>query len=166
MGVRGGVWVGALAGYAASRSMDAATGWFYARQSAESKKREDEIAPGGTLVQLGHQLGEAAGRELDDRAAGKVGLAVHRTLGTTYGIIAATLAFRGMSPMAAGLTVGTAALLLVDEGTALSTATDYPIVTHARGVVGHETFGLVCGALLWLTGIGRPGSSAGEVVTG
>jgi hypothetical protein len=158
MALRGHLWVGALAGYTASRTMDAATNRYYAKQSAASQSREQEIAPGGSLVQLGRQLGQATGRDLDDGAAGRAGLAVHRTLGTTYGIIAAALVDHGMAPMKAGVLVGTAAFLLVDEGTAIPTATDYPLVSHGRGVVGHGTFGLVCGFLLWLTGVGRRGT--------
>ena len=116
---RGDIVSGALAGYTASRTMDVATSWFYDRQSEASKVREQELAPGGTLVQLGKQLGRATGRDLSDEAAGRVGLAVHRTFGVTYGIIAAALTRRGMRPLAAGLTVGAAAFLVVDEGTAL-----------------------------------------------
>lgn len=160
MGIRGSPWVGALAGYTASRTMDAATSWFYRRQSIDTKRREEELAPGGTLVQLGHQLGQVAGRELSDQAAGKLGLTAHRTLGTVYGIIAAALVHRGVSPMTAGVAVGTAAFVLVDEGTAISQLTAYPVASHARGVLGHGTFGIACGALLWLTGLGRPGPGA------
>jgi hypothetical protein len=146
----GNIWVGALAGYAASRIMDQATAFFYAIQTERSKKREEELAPGGTLVQLGKQLGAAAGRELADEQAGRVGLAVHRTFGVGYGMAAAALAGRGMPPMKAGLTVGAAAWVLVDEGTALPTFTDYPVESHLRGVVGHGTLGLALGALLTL----------------
>ncbi|MGK5114115.1 MULTISPECIES: hypothetical protein [unclassified Geodermatophilus] len=142
---------GALAGYVASRTMDAVTTLFYARQSEASRRREQELAPGGTLVQLGRQLGQVAGRDLDDAAAGRVGLALHRTFGTTYGVLAAALTRRGVHPLAAGLAVGAAAFLVVDEGTSLPTMTDYPLVTHARGVVGHSTVGLTIGLLLWLT---------------
>lgn len=160
MAFRGSLWVGALAGYTASRAMDAATSLFYARQSDESKRREEELAPGGALVQLGHQLGQAAGRELGDEQAGRAGLAAHRTLGTVYGVLAAALARRGVPPMTAGVAVGAAAFALVDEGAAISQLTDYPVASHLRGVVGHATFGLACGSLLWLTGLGRqPGSA-------
>jgi hypothetical protein len=151
MGSRGNLWTGALAGYAASRSMDAATSWFHARQSEASRRREEELAPGGALVQLGKQLGAAVGRDLTDEAAGRVGVAVHRTLGMSYGLAASALVGRGMRPVSAGLVVGTAALLLVDEGTALPQMTAYPVESHARGVIGHMTFGLVTGGLLALT---------------
>jgi hypothetical protein len=142
---------GALAGYVASRTMDAVTTAFHDRQSAESKRREQELAAGGTLVQLGKQLGRAAGRELDDEGARRAGVALHRTFGTTYGVVAAALTRRGVPPLTAGLAVGTAAFLLVDEGTSLSTLTDYPLVSHLRGAVGHATVGLTIGLLLRLT---------------
>jgi hypothetical protein len=143
---------GALAGYVASRTMDAVTGRFYRRQSAESRRREQALAPGGTLVQLGLQLGRAVGRNLDEAAAGRVGVAVHRCFGTAYGVVAAALVRRGMHPVVAGLAVGAGAFVVVDEGTALPTMTSYPLVSHARGVVGHLTVGLAIGVLLWLTG--------------
>ena len=139
---------GALVGYAASRTMDVATGWFHGRQSAASRRREDEVAPGGTLVQLGRQLGEAVGRAPDDAEAGRIGLAVHRTLGVLYGVAAMALARGRVAPLKAGVGVGTAAFLLVDEGTALSQARDFPLAAHLRGVVGHATYGLTAGLLL------------------
>jgi hypothetical protein len=155
MGGRGpNIWVGALAGYAASRTMDRATTLFYAHQTQASKEREDEVAPGGTLVQLGKQLGGAVGRELSDEAAGRVGLAVHRTFGMAYGMAAAALSARGMRPLAAGLTVGAGAWAIVDEGTALPTFRQYPVESHLRGVVGHGAYGLTAGLLLALAGKG------------
>jgi MFS superfamily sulfate permease-like transporter len=75
---------------------------------------------------------------------------VHRSFGTTYGMIAATLVRRGWRPLPAGLAVGAVAFLLVDEGTALPLATSYPLVSHLRGVVGHATVGLTIGFLLSL----------------
>jgi hypothetical protein len=143
-------WVGALVGYTASRAMDQATTWFYERQSDGSKRREQELAPGGALVQVGKQLGRTLGRELDDDAAGRVGLAVHRTLGVGYGMVASALVARGKRPLAAGLMVGTAALIVVDEGMAITQFTEYPVESHLRGVVGHGAFGLAAGLLLTL----------------
>ncbi|MCF6736820.1 hypothetical protein [Blastococcus sp. KM273129] len=106
-------------------------------------------------MQLGKQLGAAVGRDLDDGAAGRVGLVVHRTFGVLYGITAAALVRRGLPPIVAGPAVGTAAFLLVDEGTALPTLTTYPLTSHARGVVGHATFGLAAGVLLALVDDGH-----------
>jgi hypothetical protein len=141
---------GALVGYVASRTMDLVTTAFYRRQSEESRRLEEELASGGMLVQLGRQLGQLAGRDLDEAAAGRVGVAVHRTFGTTYGVIASVLVGRGMPPLRAGLGVAAVAWAVVDEGTALPLLTSYPLVSHARGVVGHATLGLTVGVLLGL----------------
>jgi hypothetical protein len=146
----GNIGVGALVGYVASRAMDQATTWFYASQSEESKRREEELAPGGTLVQMGKQIGVAVGRELSDEEAGRVGLAVHRTLGVSYGMAASALIGKGTRPLTAGLLVGALAFVLVDEGTAISQLMDYPVESHLRGVVGHGAFGLAAGILLSL----------------
>jgi hypothetical protein len=146
----GNIAAGALVGYAASRIMDQATTWFHASQTEESKRREEELAPGGALVQMGKQLGGAVGRDLTDEEAGRVGLAVHRTLGASYGMAASALIRRGTPPLAAALVVGALAFVLVDEGTAISQVTDYPVESHLRGVVGHGAFGLAAGILLSL----------------
>ncbi len=142
--------VGALAGFASSVIMDQATSRFYVRQSDASQRKEEELAPGGTLVQLSKQLGQAAGRDLSDESAQRVGVALHRTLGMSYGVAATYLIGRGMRPVWAGLAMGIAAFVVVDEGTAISSFSDYPMESHMRGVVGHGTYGLAAGLLLAL----------------
>lgn len=141
---------GALVGYACSRLMDQSTGWYFRRQSQASKDTEEQIAPGGTLLQLGHQLAEAAGQKVDDETAARVGLAAHRSLGVTYGVVAAWLTRRGVRPLVAGPLVGALAWLVVDEGLSLSTALDYRPESHVRGVIGHGTWGVSAGLLLSL----------------
>jgi hypothetical protein len=131
--------------------MDAATTWFHARRSEASAQREQEITPGGMLAELGRQLVRATGRDADEVTARRVVLAVHRTLGVSYGVIAAALVRRGVPPLAAGPLVTAGAFLLIDEGTSLPTMTAYPLVSHVRGVVGHATAGAVIGVLLRLT---------------
>lgn len=140
-----------MVGYVASRVMDVATSTYYARQSEESTERETEIAPHGTLVELGQMLGGVVGRDLSPEQAGRVGLAAHRSLGMTYGVIASVLINRGTPPLLAGTIVGLAAWLLVDEGLSLPTFRQYPPESHIRGLVGHTTYGLTAGALLSLT---------------
>ena len=141
---------GALIGYVSSRLMDQATGWYYARQSQASKDTEEQIAPGGSLVQVGRQMAGVTGRDVDDETAARIGLAMHRTLGTTYGVIAAWLTRRGTAAWVAGPVVGAGAWLVVDEGMSLSTALDYLPESHIRGVVGHGTWGVCAGVLLTL----------------
>jgi len=142
--------VGALVGFASSVIMDQATSRFYARQSEASKRKEEELVPGGTLVQLGKQLGQVAGRDLSNDSAQRVGVALHRTLGMSYGMAASLLVGRGVRPLWAGLVMGLAAFALVDEGTSISTFSDYLMESHMRGVVGHSTYGLAAGLLLSL----------------
>lgn len=142
--------VGALVGFASSVIMDQATSRFYARQSEASKREEEELAPGGTLVQLGKQLGQVAGRDLSDESAQRVGVALHRSLGMSYGMAASMLVGRGVRPLVAGLAMGVAAFVLVDEGTSISSFSAYPMESHMRGVVGHGTYGLASGLLLSL----------------
>jgi hypothetical protein len=151
MGPRANLVTGAVVGYVASRVMDVATSAYYARQSEESRQREVEIAPHGTLVDLGQMLGGAVGRDLPPEQAGKVGLMAHRTLGVTYGVIASVLVNRGMAPVLAGGTVGLAAWVVVDEGLSLPTFSQYKPESHIRGLIGHSTWGLTAGLLLSLT---------------
>ena len=101
-------------------------------------------------MQAGKQIGQAVGRDLDDEAAGRVGVAVHRTMGVTYRIAAAALVKAGVQPLVAGLAIGATAWMIVDEGTALPTFMEYPVESHMRGVVGHATYGLAAGLLLSL----------------
>ena len=108
--------LGAAIGYCASRVMDLATTWYRERQGEASRRREDEVAPGGGLVLAGRALAEAVGRAVTDQEAARIGLVVHRSLGVSYGMAAAALVRRGIGPLRAGLIAGTAAFLLVDEG--------------------------------------------------
>jgi len=68
----------------------------------------------------------------------------------SYGMAASLLVGRGVRLLWAGLVMGLAAFALVDEGTSISTFSDYPMESHMRGVVGHSTYGLAAGLLLSL----------------
>jgi hypothetical protein len=147
------VLVGAAAGYAANRCMDLATTWFYARQSEESRAQEEEVFPGGALVDGGRSMAKMMGiDDPDDETVARLGLRMHRGSGIAYGVLGALLVGAGVRPMRAGLLVGTAAFVLVDE--ALSAVTlepspsDFPIEAHARGAVGHAAFGAALGVAL------------------
>ena len=147
--------IGAVAGYGANRAMDVATGWFYARQSEAAKEREEEVYPGGAILDAGRQI--AAMMKIANPGEDQIqqlGLGAHRALGMTYGVVAATLVGFGVRPMKAGVLVGVAAFVLVDEimnAVQLEPSpADFPIEAHLRGVVGHVTFGVVLGTGLTL----------------
>jgi hypothetical protein len=132
--------------------MDLVTGWFFEHQSQASRRREVEVAPGGTPVLVGQKLAELAGRDVTDAEAARISLFVHRSLGVAYGMAAAALVRAGARPFQAGVVTGATAFVLVDEGLSSAAFTPppgaYPVESHLRGVVGHLTFGVVAGAML------------------
>lgn len=144
--------VGAAIGYGASRAMDQTTGWYLERQSEASRRREEEIAPGGAPVLAGKKIADMVGREITDEEAAKIGLFVHRLLGVTYGAIGGALVRVGVRPMRAGIITGAAAFLLVDEGVNSVMFTPppqaYPMENHLRGVIGHLAYGVTAGVML------------------
>jgi hypothetical protein len=132
--------------------MDLATGWFFEHQSQASRRREVEVAPGGTPVLAGKRLAGWAGRDVTDAEAARISLILHRSLGLVYGMTAAALVRAGIRPFQAGVVTGATAFLLVDEGLSSAAFTPppraYPVESHLRGVVGHLTFGVAAGAML------------------
>ena len=144
--------IGAAIGYCASRAMDLATDWYSEHQSEASKRREEEIASGGTLVLAGRWLAGMLGRDVTDEEAERIGWVIHRVLGVTYATVAAALTRAGVPPMRAGIATGATAFVLVDEGFMSAFVTPPPWAylpeSHVRGVVGHLTFGGAVGAML------------------
>lgn len=144
--------IGAAIGYCASRIMDQATSWYLQRQSEASRRREEEVAPGGAPVLVGKELARLVGRDVSDEGAAKIGFVVHRSLGMTYGMAAAALARKGVAPLAAGVATGAAAFVVVDEAFLSAFFTPppraYPIESHLRGMVGHLAYGASAGAML------------------
>ena len=147
-----GISIGAAIGYGASWAMDRATGWYLERQSETSKRREQEVAPGGAPVLAGRKLAGWIGREITDEEAARIGFVVHRSLGVAYGITAAAFARAGARPLRAGIATGATAFVLVDEGFMSAFVTPPPWAylpeSHVRGVVGHLAFGGAVGAML------------------
>jgi len=144
--------VGAAVGYSASMAMDRATGWYLRRQGETSRRREREVAPGGTPVLAGRRLADLAGRSVTDAEAARIGSVVHRALGMTYGATVAALARAGASPFVAGVATGVAAFVVVDEAVMSAYFTPppwaYPLESHLRGLVGHLAYGAVAGTLI------------------
>jgi hypothetical protein len=144
--------VGATAGFVAGQVMDKATTWYYGRQSDASKQREHELLPEGAPLAAARKLAGVVGAEPTDDQAGRLALAMHRSLGQLYGVVAAALTRRGMAPVTAGVASGVGGFLVVDELANSLFFTPppqaYPAESHLRGVVGHLTFGAVTGVLL------------------
>ena len=100
----------------------------------------------------GRKLAGFVGREVSDKEAAKIGFVVHRTLGMSYGMAAATLVRAGVPPLVAGIAAGTVAFLVVDEGVVSTLFTPpplaYPLQSHLLGAVGHLAYGVSAGAML------------------
>ena len=146
------LFVGAAAGFVAGQVMDRATTWFYGRQSDESKQREQELLPEGAPIASARKLAAWIGAEPTEEQTGQLAEALHGSLGQLYGVVAASMTRRGVSPVAAGLASGAGGFLLVDELANSLFFTPppqaYPAESHLRGVVGHLTFGATLGILL------------------
>lgn len=144
--------VGATAGLVAGQVMDKATTWYYGRQSDASKQREQELLPEGAPLASARKLAGLVGAEPTDDQVGTIALALHQSLGQLYGVVAAALTRRGVSPMAAGVASGMGGFVLVDELANSLFFTPppqaYPVESHLRGIVGHLTLGVTTGALL------------------
>ncbi len=144
--------IGVAIGYCSGKVMDKATGWFLERQSEASRRREEEIAPGGTPELAGKKLARLVGGGATDAEAARIGLFVYGALRLAYGIGAAALVRAGIPPMRAAIMTGAAAFLVVDEGVNSTLFTPppqaYPIESHLRGVVGHIAYGVAAGAML------------------
>jgi hypothetical protein len=144
--------LGAAAGFASSFVMDMATSAFLARQSEQSVRRQDELAPGGMPALFVRRVAGLVGVDLGAAQSEPYALALHRTLTSAYGAAAAALVAPRRSPMVAALLATTAALVLVDEGLPtlriVPAPQEWPVESHVRGVVGHVTLGLGIGALL------------------
>ena len=145
--------LGAAAGYGANRVMHIATSWYYERQSAESKAREQMVFPGGAIVAAGRDVaGLLKKDDADDAEIERLGLIAHRGVAMAYGALAALLVGVGIRPFRVGVLTGAAAFVVVDEGLNAvqlePSPFDFPVEAHIRGVIGHATFGAVLGACL------------------
>ena len=88
----------AAAGYLATQVMDKATTWYYDRQSDASKQREQELLPEGAPLASARKLAGLVGAEPTDEQAATIAQALHQCLGQLYGVVAAALTRRGVSP--------------------------------------------------------------------
>lgn len=142
---------GAVAGGAATWTMDLVTSALLARESKAAKQQEEQARPNGrsAVGNLVARVDERFGLGLDDAAKSTVSEAVHYSLGVVPAALYAVLRPRFPALAAGrGLVYGLTLWALDDE---LMTAwlglaappTDYPASTHWRGLVGHAVLGLV-----------------------
>lgn len=144
---------GLVAGLGATVLMEYASQWMYERQSEASREREERLRQEMPTTVLVRKVARAAGRQLGDEPAEKLGMATHYAFGAGGGPVAVALTSAGMAPLRAGLAVGAAMETVADQ--ALNTALGltpppqaFPAVTHLRAVGAHVAYGLALGLML------------------
>ncbi|MGH2655495.1 MAG: hypothetical protein ACRDIZ_02135 [Actinomycetota bacterium] len=89
--------------------------------------------------------------------ADRLGMWLYYGFGAAGGPVAAALArTTPIGPLRAGLVVGTAMFVFVDEGAnyvlgLTPPAPEWPLVTHLRALAAHLVYGLALGAILAVT---------------
>ena len=141
---------GAVAGAVATYVMGRVTTFMYDREDRRARKQEDEARRGGSAPGVAAEKGaELVGRRLTREEREQAGVAVHWALGigagAAYAVARRRLAFLGST---VGTAFGTAFWGFMDEGLVPALGLTpgplaFPWQTHARGFVGHLTFGTV-----------------------
>jgi hypothetical protein len=141
---------GAVAGAVATFVMGKVTGYMYHHESEETRRREDAARGGATSYErAAEKAAAAAGTSLERRQREELGWALHWALGIGAGAVYAVLRRRFHHlGTTAGTAFGTAFWTFLDEGLVPALGltpgpTAFPWQTHARGLVGHLTFGTV-----------------------
>jgi len=141
---------GAIAGAVATWVMDRATTYMYQREGRRARQREEEVRKGSSAYEAAAEKGAAlVGRGLTRTERERGGSAIHWGLGIGAGAVYAVLRRRlDLVGSAAGTAFGTAFWALMDEGVVPALRltpgpSAIPWQTHARGCLGHLTFGTV-----------------------
>jgi hypothetical protein len=148
---------GAVAGAVATFVMGKVTGYMYEHEDREARREEDEARGGRSSYEVAaERTASAAGTALDREDRERLGSAIHWALGIGAGAAYAVLRrrFQGLGTTA-GTAFGTAFWAFLDEGLVPALGltpgpTAFPWQTHARGLVGHLTFGTVTDGTLRL----------------
>jgi uncharacterized membrane protein YagU involved in acid resistance len=149
-GVGGDLVKGAIAGAVATFVMGKVTGYMYEHENPRARREEDEARSGRTAYEAAaEKAASATGTALDRQQRQQAGSAIHWALGVGAGAAYAVLRRRFQAlGGAAGTAFGTAFWSFLDEGLVPALGltpgpTAFPWQTHARGFVGHLTFGTV-----------------------
>lgn len=148
---------GAIAGAVATFVMGKVTGYMYQREDPDARREEDDARGGRTAYEAAaEKAAGATGAVLETRRRQELGSAIHWALGIGAG--AAYALFRRRVQVlggAAGTAFGTAFWAFLDEGLVPALGLTpgpraFPWQAHARGLIGHLTFGTVADGTLRL----------------
>lgn len=148
---------GAIAGAVATYVMGKVTGYMYEHEDREARREEDDARGGRTAYEVAaEKAARAAGTTLEAPQRRELGSAIHWALGigagATYAVLRRRVQVFGGT---AGTAFGTAFWAFLDEGLVPALGltpgpTAFPWQAHARGFVGHLTFGTVTDGTLRL----------------
>ena len=148
---------GAIAGAVATFVMGKVTSYLYEHEDPDVRREEDEARGGRTAYETAaDKAAVAAGTTLAPRQRQELGSAIHWALGIGAGAAYAVLRRRvQVLGSAAGTAFGTGFWAFLDEGLVPALGltpgpTAFPWQAHARGFVGHLTFGTVTDGTLRL----------------
>jgi hypothetical protein len=148
---------GAVAGAVATYVMGRVTSYLYEHEDREARHAEDQARGGRTAYEVAaEKVASSAGTSLEPRRRRELGSAIHWAMGIGAGAAYAVLRRRvqGLGS-AAGTAFGTGFWAFLDEGLVPALGLTpgpraFPWQTHARGFVGHLTFGTVTDGTLRL----------------
>lgn len=144
--------IGLAAGYAATQVTQAIQPVLYRLTPRAVKQREESVRPGQPSRIAAKKIGKQMGIAMRGKWLARAASALHCGTGLAWGPVYGLLRrFSGMRPWWAGLATGAAMSLIVDEtlSPALGCSApggEYPVATHARGLITHLLFGLTVAA--------------------
>lgn len=146
---------GAIAGAVATFVMGKVTSYIYAREDPQAKRKEERARGGKTAYGVAaEKAADLVGRNLSDEERQRLGAGIHWALGIGMGALYGALRgrFEEMD-FGHGLAFGTFFWGAVDETLnpvlGLTPGPEaFPMETHARGLAGHLTFGMVADGTL------------------
>ena len=159
--------IGMISGYVGTQLMERVSMKLYEWEPKAARQKEDEVRPGPPFVIAARKTADLLGLDLSEEQIQTLGMyGFHYGLGVSWGPVYTFLRWwTDLNPIVAGLLMGAAMSLVVDEGmTPLlgfsAPNRDYPLVTHLRGFAAHLAFGLgVAGTAETLSWLGRNAKS-------
>jgi uncharacterized membrane protein YagU involved in acid resistance len=142
-------WIGGVVG---TKVMEQASTKLYELESEEARAKEDAVRPGPPDELAAKKIFGAAGIDLQGKALEAGSLFMHYGLALSWSPLYALLRrTTRIPPVGAGLVLGTAMSLIADEVMTPMAGFSapnraYPLVTHLRGFIAHQVFGLAVAA--------------------
>lgn len=141
-----------VAGYAGTKAMEPVSMKLYELESDDARAREDTARPGPPYRLAAEKITSLLGLDLDENQMAKASMALHYGLAVSWAPLYPLLRrHTRLGPVAAGLATGAAMSAIADEAMTpafgfSASNPEYPLVTHARGIVAHLAFGLAVAA--------------------